>query len=93
MRSSLGALVEGLVMLCTIGAAGGAAQAEQRALSQGSTGASALRTPNQKGWWVMLGTFSERANALQHVDDVAARCGLSAFHDLSDKFPVPARDT
>ena len=33
-----------------------------------------------------MGTFSEHANALQHVDDVAVRCGLKAFHDLSDKF-------
>ena len=57
----------------------------QMPLAQGSA-VTGFASSAQAGWWIVLGSFSVQANAFQHVDDVAARCGLRAFHDLSNKF-------
>lgn len=87
MRGSLIALAVGLATLCSVGGTAGTAKDRPRTLSPESTSASAPGPPNLKGWWIILGSApAEHTGGVQAVIDVAARCDLQAFHDLSTDF-------
>jgi hypothetical protein len=58
---------------------------------QSSSPASPSHAEMDKGWWVVVASFSadnvtEQQREFQQVNDAAARCGLRTFNDLSAKF-------
>lgn len=86
---NLAAMAAGVALISAtfIFPSSGQAQVGGRALSPVSTEAAASGAPNQKGWWISLGSFSPgNAAAFQIVNSAAARCGLHTFNDVSDNF-------